>query len=180
MISLNPLRITDRAEQIRTHPGFDALRIHLIAVGKRMPRWVTEGYQEYAKRMPPECRIELKEIAPGTRSGSADIKRVIETEGKQIINAVPAGSQVVAMEVDGARWDTATLAKQLSGWLQGGQDVSLMVGGADGLSAECRERAHCQWSLSPLTLPHALVRVVLAEQLYRAWTVVSGHPYHRG
>lgn len=144
-----------------------------------MPRWVTAGYQEYAKRMPPECRIELREVAPGARSGRADTRRAVEAEGERILSAIPAGSRVLAMEVAGERWNTATLARQLSGWLHSGQDVSLLVGGADGLSEACRERADQLWSLSPLTLPHAMVRVVLVEQLYRAWTVVSGHPYHR-
>lgn len=155
------------------------MRIHLIAVGKRMPGWVSEGYREYAKRMPPECRIELQEIPAGKRSRSAGRERIVQAEGRQIVNAVPSGSRVIALDVEGERWDTATLARRLSGWLQSGRDVSLLVGGADGLSAECQGVSESRWSLSPMTLPHTLVRVVLAEQLYRAWTIVSGHPYHR-
>lgn len=172
-------RATDNRQAIGALPDPDALRIHIIAVGKRMPRWVSEGFQEYVKRMPPECRVELKEIAPGIRSGNADVARLVAAEGQHMLAAIPRGSRVIAMEVTGEQWDTPTLARELSAWLQDGRDVSLLVGGADGLSAACRERADRHWSLSPLTLPHAMVRVVLAEQLYRAWTVNSGHPYHR-
>ncbi len=155
------------------------MRLHLIAVGNRMPAWVSDGYRDYARRMPPECRLELTEIAPGKRSAKADVARILDAEGKRMLAALPSGCRVIALEVDGKSWDTRLLAKRLGEWLQAGQDIALLVGGPEGLSSACRERAELCWSLSPLTFPHPLVRVVLAEQLYRAWTLLSGHPYHR-
>ena len=144
-----------------------------------MPAWVSNGYQEYARRMPPECRLELTEIAPGKRSAKADVARILDEEGKRMLAALPSGCRVIALEVDGKSWDTKRLAQRLGEWLQAGQDIALLVGGPEGLAPACRERAELCWSLSPLTFPHPLVRVVLAEQLYRAWTLLSGHPYHR-
>jgi 23S rRNA (pseudouridine1915-N3)-methyltransferase len=144
-----------------------------------MPAWVSNGYQEYARRMPPECRLELTEIRPGKRSAKADVARILDEEGKRMLAALPSGCRVIALEVDGKSWDTTRLAQRLGEWLQAGQDIALLVGGPEGLSPACRERAELCWSLSPLTFPHPLVRVVLAEQLYRAWTLLSAHPYHR-
>lgn len=155
------------------------MNIHLIAVGERMPAWVQQGYAEYAKRLPPECGLRLVEIAPGRRSKAADPARAIQEEGERMLAAVPKGSLVLALDERGREWATADLAEQLGRWLQGGRDVALLVGGPDGLAAACRERAEGTWSLSRLTLPHPLVRVVVAEQLYRAWSVLQNHPYHR-
>ncbi len=155
------------------------MRIYLIAVGTRMPDWVNAGYQEYARRMPRECRLELVEIAPGRRSRSGDEARAIEDEGERILAALPRDCEVVALEVGGRSWSTEDLSLKLDQWLQGGRDLALLVGGPDGLAEACRARADVQWSLSALTLPHPLVRVVLAEQIYRAWSVLKGHPYHR-
>lgn len=156
------------------------MRIHLIAVGNRMPGWVVEGYRKYAERLPRECRLELKEIAPGSRAGKVDVDRVLQTEGERMLAAIPSDALVIALDVQGNAWHTSALSKRLAEWLQNGHDVALLVGGPDGLAPACRDRAKLCWSLSSLTLPHALVRVVLAEQLYRAWTLVVGHPYHRG
>lgn len=144
-----------------------------------MPAWVSDGYQEYARRMPPECRLQLTEIALGKRSAKADVARILDDEGKRMLAALPSGCRVIALEVDGKAWDTRLLARHLGEWLRAGQDIALLVGGPEGLASACRERAELCWSLSPLTFPHPLVRVVLAEQLYRAWTLLSGHPYHR-
>ena len=155
------------------------MNIHLLAVGTRMPAWVTTGYEEYARRLPPECRLRLVEIPPGKRSKSQSVERVKAEEGRRLLAAVPPQSRVIALDVAGQSWSTDTLTARLSDWLQGGRDIALLVGGPDGLATECLERAELRWSLSALTLPHALVRVVVAEQLYRAWTVLSGHPYHR-
>lgn len=155
------------------------MRIHLLAVGTRMPRWVEQGYQEYARRMPPECALRLTEIALGTRSKGADPVRAVEEEGQRLLAALPRDARVVAMEVGGRAWSTEQLTRELGQWLQSGRDLALLVGGPDGLSAACRARAEQQWSLSPLTLPHPLVRVILAEQIYRAWSLYRGHPYHR-
>jgi 23S rRNA (pseudouridine1915-N3)-methyltransferase len=155
------------------------MHIHLIAVGEKMPRWVQEGFGEYAKRLPAECALKLVEIAPGRRGKNADIDRAVRDEGERMLAAIPKGARVVALEVHGRSWSTEQLAGQLDNWMAGGQDVALLVGGPEGLADSCRQRADQQWSLSPLTLPHPLVRVVLAEQLYRALSFLRGHPYHR-
>ena len=155
------------------------MQIRLIAVGTRMPSWVCEGYREYARRMPRECSLALTEIAPGRRGKSQPPQRAVSEEGKRILAAVDDRQRVIALDVAGRGWSTEQLAGELDGWMREGRDVSLLVGGPDGLSAECLARAGQCWSLSPLTLPHPLVRVVLAEQLYRAWTLLGGHPYHR-
>lgn len=159
------------------------MRLHLIAVGKRPPAWVEQGYQEFAKRLPAQCAPGLIEIAPGRGSGKirgADRERLLREEGERVLAAIPAGSRVIALEVLGNLWSTEELAERLRQWLGEGRDVTLLVGGAEGLSSACRKRADELWSLSRLTLPHALVRIVVAEQLYRAWSILQHHPYHRG
>jgi len=144
-----------------------------------MPAWVTEGYREYAGRLPRECSLRLVEIPPCKRRKTLNAGGILEAEGRQILAVLPAQAIVVAMDVRGRAWDTETLATRMQDWMQDGRDVALLVGGADGLSEECLQRADLRWSLSAHTLPHTLVRVVIAEQLYRAWTVITGHPYHR-
>lgn len=155
------------------------MQIQLIAVGNRMPEWVKTGYQEYAKRLPRECSLHLVEIAPGKRGRNADIPRIVRDEGERMLAAIPRDCQVIALEVGGKPWSTPQLATQLETWMHSGRDTALLVGGPEGLDSACRERADQLWSLSTLTLPHPLVRVMLAEQLYRAWSVVTRHPYHR-
>ena len=155
------------------------MQIHLLAVGNRMPAWVEAGFNEYAKRLPRECRLQLVEIAPAKRGKHPDVERIRREEGERLLAAVPRDARTIALEVEGRAWSTEQLADRLRDWLQDGRDLALLVGGPDGLSAACRDRAELKWSLSPLTLPHPLVRVVLAEQLYRAWSIISGHPYHR-
>lgn len=155
------------------------MRIHLIAVGQKMPAWVEQGYREYAQRMPAEARLALKEIAPGKRGKNADIARILQDEGQRMQAAIPKNSRIISLDVGGSRWSTEQLAERLQDWMGAGQDLSLLVGGPEGLSADCRALAQETWSLSPLTFPHPLVRVILAEQLYRAWTVLRNHPYHR-
>ena len=155
------------------------MRIHLIAVGKRMPAWVTAGFEEYCRRMPPECRIELVEIVAGQRGKGADLVRLQREEGERMLAAIPKGAEVVALDARGRMVDTGGLAQWLDGWLGGGRDVAMLIGGPEGLAPACRERADRIWSLSPLTFPHPLVRIVVAEQLYRAMSILKGHPYHR-
>lgn len=156
------------------------MRIHLIAAGNRMPEWVNMAYGEFAGRMPSECRLHMIEIPLPKRVKGHDTGRCVKEEGERILAAIPKGCLVIAMELSGREWSTEELSGELSRWLQNGQDIALLVGGPDGLSSACLERAERQWSLSRLTLPHMLVRVVVAEQLYRAWTILNGHPYHRG
>lgn len=144
-----------------------------------MPDWVQAGYSEYAKRLPRECALELKEIPLATRSKNTDIARAIEKESESILASVPAQERVIALDVLGKPQTTQTLADALRDWQMQGGNTSLLIGGPDGLSANCLARANQRWSLSGLTLPHPLVRIVLAEQLYRAWSLLNHHPYHR-
>lgn len=155
------------------------MKLSLIAIGTRMPEWVNEGYREYVRRLPRECRLKLTEIPLGQRARSKTVERAVAEEGKRMLAEISPGEHVIALDVKGRNWSTEQLAVQFQQWMLAGRGISLLVGGPDGLSAPCLERAQQRWSLSPLTLPHALVRVLLAEQLYRAWTVTVGHPYHR-
>ncbi len=155
------------------------MRIHLIAAGTKMPSWVEQGYADYAGRLPPECKITLKEIPLGASRSGGDARKAIQEEGAKMLAALPEGAGVTALEVKGKPLDTEALAKLLNQWLQEGRDQALLVGGPDGLAPECVAKANLKWSLSPLTLPHGLVRVVVAEQLYRAWSILKNHPYHR-
>ncbi|UHD14880.1 23S rRNA (pseudouridine(1915)-N(3))-methyltransferase RlmH [Thiocapsa bogorovii] len=156
------------------------MRVRLIAVGRRMPGWVESGYAEYAKRLPSEFALSLAEIEPGQRGKGCSPERAGAAEGKRILKAIPNGARVVALDGAGEPWSTEALAEQLRTWLAGGRDLALLVGGPEGLAEPCLARADQRWSLSRLTFPHPLVRVIVAEQLYRAWTLVQGHPYHRG
>lgn len=155
------------------------MHITIIAVGNRMPNWAADGYREYAGRMPPECSLELKEIPSLKRTKDADLEKIKNKEGEKILKAIPKSCKVIAMEVLGKMQTTESLAEQLEGWMQEGEDVVFLIGGPEGLSLECQNRADLRWSLSPMTLPHPMVRVVLAEQLYRAWSILKKHPYHR-
>lgn len=155
------------------------MQIRLIAVGEKMPRWVEEGYAEYARRLPPECALKLTAIPAGKRGKGADLERLQAREGEKMQKAVPKGAHVVALDQGGKAWSTEALAGRLEAWLGGGRDVALLVGGPEGLAPACLAAAGEKWSLSPLTLPHPLVRVLVAEQLFRAWSLLTGHPYHR-
>ena len=155
------------------------MKLLIVAVGHKMPAWVNEGYAEYAKRMPREARIELVEIKPEKRAGGKTREQVHEAERQRIVAALPANCELLALDERGQDWSTLELAEALKGWMQGGRDVAFVIGGADGLHPELKRRAGRLWSLTRLTLPHGLVRVVLAEQLYRAVTVIQNHPYHR-
>ena len=155
------------------------MEIHILAVGSRMPEWVERGYREYAKRMPKHCRLDLREIPAGRRTKGADIARALQEEGARLLAAVPPGTHVVALERRGRPIDTASLAAELRRWLDSGTEPVFLIGGPEGLHSDCLARANATWSLSALTMAHPVVRVVLAEQLYRAWSIVAGLPYHR-
>lgn len=155
------------------------MHIQLLAVGNKMPAWVTTGFQEYEKRFPNDCKLSLKEITPQKRGKKADVKRLTDQEGEALLNAIPRGNRIVTLEVEGKPWTTPQLAQQLQGWQMDGRDVSLLVGGPEGLSQACLDAADQRWSLSPLTLPHPFVRIMVAEGLYRAWSLNNNHPYHR-
>ncbi|HCH24661.1 MAG TPA: 23S rRNA (pseudouridine(1915)-N(3))-methyltransferase RlmH [Oceanospirillaceae bacterium] len=155
------------------------MKIKLLAVGTKMPSWVTTGYQEYAKRLPSDMQLQLQELPLGFRGKSADPAKAMHKEGESMLAAIGNGDRVVALDVLGKPWSTPQLAEQCAAWRMDGRNVSLLVGGPNGLAPECLARADQKWSLSPLTLPHPLVRVLLAEQLYRAWTILNHHPYHK-
>lgn len=155
------------------------MRVRLIAVGSRMPKWVREAYEDYIKRLGSALRVSLVEIDPGPRSAGRPPRKAIEAEGEKILAAVRKEEFVVALDEHGSQWSTRELAAWLKGRMQEGRDIAFLVGGPDGFTAEVLARSDLRWSLSQLTFPHALVRVVLAEQLYRAHGVLYNHPYHR-
>ncbi|HEY0336027.1 MAG TPA: 23S rRNA (pseudouridine(1915)-N(3))-methyltransferase RlmH, partial [Burkholderiales bacterium] len=157
------------------------MKLLLVAVGHRMPAWVNAGFQEYARRMPPEAQLKIAEVRPEPRSaatrGARDVERLIEAEGRRIDSAIPQNTLKVVLDERGVAWSTAELARRLAAWRMESEDVAFIVGGADGLHDTVRRRAHFLWSLSSLTLPHGLVRVIVAEQLYRAHAILKNHPY---
>lgn len=155
------------------------VQIHILAVGDRMPEWVEAGYAEYAKRMPRECQLVLHEIPAGKRGKNADLARLTADEGKRLLASVPRGARVIALDRAGREIDTVQLAGKLRVQLSSGSDLALLIGGPEGLSDECLAAADERWSLSRLTFAHPVVRVVLAEQLYRAWSIIGNKPYHR-
>jgi 23S rRNA (pseudouridine1915-N3)-methyltransferase len=154
------------------------VKIRLVAVGQRPPEWVVKGFVEYARRLPREMPLDLVEIPPAARK-NAPTAQVRAQEAQRLLAQVGSQDWVVVLDERGAAWSTLRLAEKLNEWRMQGRNVVFLVGGADGLDASCLERADEVLSLSAMTLPHALVRVLLAEQIYRAWTVLSGHPYHR-
>lgn len=155
------------------------MKLRLLAVGQKMPAWVEQGFAEYAKRLPADCAIELVEIAPGHRSKNTSKEKAMQQEADALRKAIRPQDHVVALDVKGAPWPTEKLSQQLADWRMQGGDVALLVGGPDGMTDDVLALARQRWSLSPLTLPHPLVRVLLAEQLYRAWSILQGHPYHK-
>ncbi len=155
------------------------MQLIIAAVGHKMPAWIENGYQEYAKRMPPECRLLLKEIKPVERSGGRSAETVMAQERTRIEAVLPKGGRVVALDEHGRDLTTMQLSQHLTEWQQQGGDVTFVIGGADGLDAGFKKQADMLMRVSSLTLPHGLVRVLLAEQLYRAWSITRNHPYHR-
>ena len=155
------------------------MRISIVCVGHKMPAWVQSGYKEYAKRLPPEIKLGLVELKPEARDAGRPVEKAKALEGERILEAIPEGATVLALDERGRSFTTQGLAVMLAGWMQDGAHPAFVIGGADGLSDAVRERADKLLSLSALTLPHALARVVLAEQLYRAWSILANHPYHR-
>lgn len=154
------------------------MKLKLLAVGTRMPSWVVTGFEEYRKRMPAELKLETIEI-PLSPKGKGSSTPSKETQGQALLKVINKQDKVIALDVLGKSMSTESLAMQLSNWQMSGQNICLLIGGPDGLSSECLQRADIKWSLSDLTLPHPLVRILLMEQLYRAWTINKNHPYHR-
>jgi 23S rRNA (pseudouridine1915-N3)-methyltransferase len=156
------------------------MEIRLLAVGTRLPGWVNEGYATYAKRLPRAVRLSLVEIPLGGRGARGDPARAVGREGEKMLSALHRTDCAVALTIRGQQWSTLALSRRLAGWLQGGRNLALMIGGPDGLAPACLACAELCWSLGPLTLPHGLARVVVVELLYRAWSLLNNHPYHRG
>ena len=155
------------------------MRVTVLALGHRMPSWIQEGWNEYAKRMPPEVRVELVELKPEDRGAGRPVERAKQLEGERVLAALPANSTLIALDERGKAVSTQGLSVMLAEWMRDGSHPVFAIGGADGHADEVRTRASKLVSLSTLTLPHGLVRVLLAEQLYRAWTILARHPYHR-
>jgi 23S rRNA (pseudouridine1915-N3)-methyltransferase len=155
------------------------MKTRLICVGERMPDWVGAGFAQYRKRLSHDLPLDLIEIPLGARGKSSDPARAIADEGAAALAALPRDAHIVALDGRGKMWSSAQLAERLAAWRMSGRALALLIGGPDGHAREVLARAHECWSLGPLTLPHMLVRLVVAEQLYRAVSINTGHPYHR-
>jgi 23S rRNA (pseudouridine1915-N3)-methyltransferase len=155
------------------------VHIYLLAVGQKMPAWVNQACDEYLKRLPHELQLSFIEVPLIKRGKNPDIPRIVRDEGRTILQSVPAGCALVALDVKGKKVSTEKLAGTLSNWMQHGQDIAIIIGGPDGLSDEILQQAQHRISLSEMTFPHPLVRIIIVEQLYRAWSILSNHPYHR-
>jgi 23S rRNA (pseudouridine1915-N3)-methyltransferase len=155
------------------------MKVSIISVGHKMPAWIQTGFKEYVKRLPPEIKVELAELKPEDRTSGKTVEKAKALEGERILAALPGGATVLALDEKGRAVTTQGLSVMLAGWMKDGAHPAFVIGGADGLSEAVKTRADKLLSLSAMTLPHALVRVVLAEQLYRAWSILASHPYHR-
>lgn len=155
------------------------MHITLLAIGTSMPSWIQTGFQDYIKRLPPHWRFQLIEIAAGKRYKSANLEKILQDENDRLLKTIPKNNLVIALDVQGENWSTAKLAQNLQHWEQQGRDISFLIGGPEGMTKECLAHADQKLSLSALTFPHPLVRIILAEQLYRAYSLMQGHPYHR-
>ncbi|WP_028487190.1 23S rRNA (pseudouridine(1915)-N(3))-methyltransferase RlmH [Thiomicrorhabdus chilensis] len=153
--------------------------IHFITVGQKMPKWVQEGYAEYAKRLPKACSLNLIELPMAQRGKTSSVEQMKAEEAKRILAAIPKGARLIALDEHGQQVTTKGLADKMEDWLAGGQDIALIVGGPDGLDQTILQQAQWKWGLSKLTMPHPMVRIMVAEQVYRAWSVINHHPYHR-
>lgn len=154
------------------------MKIHILAIGNKMPGWVEAGCEEYHKRL-PKGMVTIQSLAPAKRGKTTSTQNVIETESQRLVEAIPPNYVSVALDKSGASWSTEQLSQQISHWQMQGQSVALLIGGPDGMSQNCIQQAQQVWSLSALTLPHPLVRILLLEQIYRAWSLLNNHPYHK-
>jgi 23S rRNA (pseudouridine1915-N3)-methyltransferase len=155
------------------------MRIVLATVARKPPSWVREGFEEYVKRLPPQLTLNRIEVKPLSRVDSESAESAKRREAERLREVIPGKARVIALDEHGNGWSTLELSTQLQRWMEDGRDVALLVGGADGLDAAILKSADAVWSLSRLTLPHAFVQVIVAEQIYRAWSVLNNHPYHR-
>lgn len=155
------------------------MKFHILAVGNKMPDWIREGYMEYRQRMPKEAELLLVEIKPEKRVGSKNTRQLLQAESERIQTVLPSGCYIIVLDESGKQVTTMKLAEMMDRWMGFGQDVAFIIGGADGLHQDIKQMAHEKLALSAMTLPHGLARVLLAEQLYRAFSINRNHPYHR-
>lgn len=155
------------------------MKLIVAAVGARMPDWITQGWNDYAKRMPADCALELREIKPESRTKGKTPGQMMAAEAQRLRAAVPLDAITIALDERGHAPATMEVSQQLEQWRSSGRDVVFFIGGPDGLDPTLKQNSQLRWRLSSMTLPHPLVRVVLAEQLYRAWAIMTNHPYHR-
>ena len=155
------------------------MKLHLICIGKQCPSWINDGFNEYWRRLKYPLEVELHEINTAKRNKTKSVTQLKQQDSDAILTAIPERSHVVALDEHGQHWNTNQLAEQMQKWQEFAKPVALLVGGPDGLSTECLQHAQQTWSLSTLTFPHPLVRVIVAEQLYRAQSILMNHPYHR-
>jgi 23S rRNA (pseudouridine1915-N3)-methyltransferase len=155
------------------------VKLIVVAVGTRMPDWVETAWRDYARRLPPDCVLELKEVKPEPRTSGKTPAQMMQAEARRIDAAIPASALRIALDEHGKDISTMDLSRELEKWRGGGQDIAFLIGGPDGLDADLKRQCQGLLRLSSLTLPHPMVRIVLAEQLYRAWAIMTGHPYHR-
>lgn len=156
------------------------MKLHVLAVGERIPHWVNDACTDYQQRFPPHCPLLIRALPAPRRGRNPDIARLKIREFQSLSACFPKGAPIIALEERGRAWTSDGLARRLKTWMQTEKDVGFVIGGPDGLAPAAREAAREMWSLSPLTLPHGLVRVIIVEQLYRALSILEGHPYHRG
>ena len=155
------------------------MRVQIIAMGDRMPGWVQQGYNEYTKRIGAGLNIDLVEISPEKRGKSSDVQRIMQKEAERMRQTIPKGNYVIALDKEGKSWSTEDLADKIAGWQQDGTNISLLIGGPEGMTRELLEQADARISFSAMTFPHPVVRIILAEQLYRAYSILTNHPYHK-
>ena len=155
------------------------MHIRLVAVGTRMPPWVQEGVAEYAKRLPREWGFRIQEIPLQHRGKNQPVHRLLESEGEKMLAGLSPDTCIISLDSRGHQWNTEALARQMNSWFQQGRPLAFLIGGPEGLAPACLQCSETRWSLSKLTFPHPLVRILVTEQLYRAWSLLQGHPYHR-
>jgi len=155
------------------------MRLTLVTIGNRMPDWVNRAVEEYSKRFPPELFLTIKALPPEKRNKNSEKIKIQQGEKEKILSVIPKDNYLVALDEHGKQQDTKRLSQRIQGWMQDSQNITFVIGGTDGLDKEVLAKANETWSLSNFTLPHGLARVVLVEQLYRAWTLLKNHPYHR-
>mgnify|MGYP000140302532 CR=1 FL=1 len=155
------------------------MRVQIVAMGDRMPAWVQQGYKEYTKRIGAGLDIQLVEISPEKRGKSADVQRIMQKEAARMHQRIPQNNYVIALDKDGSSWSTEVLADKISGWQQDGTNISFLIGGPEGMARELLQEADTCISFSAMTFPHPVVRIILAEQLYRVYSILNRHPYHK-